>query len=62
VTLHASGIDNVDQITATLNGASVTPSFDAISGNIVLSGLSLENGANTVIVAMSNGCSESTVT
>ncbi|MFT5820732.1 MAG: hypothetical protein ACI8ZM_001979 [Crocinitomix sp.] len=62
VTLHASGVESADQITATLNGASVTPSFDLISGNIVLSGLSLENGENTVVVAMSNGCSESTVT
>ena len=62
VTLHASGIASVDQISAKLNGAAVSPSFDLISGNIVLAGLSLENGANTVVVSMSNGCSESVVT
>mgnify|MGYP000232902288 CR=1 FL=1 len=62
VTLHASGIVSVDQVTATLNGASVTPLFDPISGNIQLNGLSLVDGENTVVVAMSNECSESTVT
>lgn len=62
ITLNATGLTTVEQITATLNGVAVTPIFDPVSGNINLNGLTLVEGENTVVVAMNNGCSESTVT
>lgn len=62
IVLNATGIENVGQITATLNGAAVAPSFDGVSGDIALPGLNLEKGENTVVVALANECSESTVT
>lgn len=61
VTLHTTGLTSVEQINVTFNGASVTPTFDPISGNVMLTGLSLNEGANTVTINMENECSSSTV-
>ncbi len=61
IVLHATGLTNVGQIAATLNGVTVTPTFDAVSGNISLTGLTLVDGENTVAVGMTNACSKASV-
>ena len=61
IVLHTAGINNVGQISVTLNGAGVIPSFDLISGNITLENLSLNDGVNSVIVSLTNDCSKGSV-
>lgn len=61
ISLHATGLTSPDQISATLNGASVPALFDPISGNITLNALSLIDGENTVVVGMTNACSKASV-
>jgi predicted DNA-binding protein (MmcQ/YjbR family) len=61
IVLHATGLTNVGQIAATLNGVTVTPTFDAVSGNISLTSLTLVDGENTVAVGMTNACSKASV-
>jgi len=62
ISLNATGIDAVEQITATLNGTAVSPIFDPVTGNISLNGLALVEGDNSVVVTLTNDCSENTVT
>ena len=59
--LHATGLTSVEQISATLNGVAVTPSFDAVSGNISLNAMNLIDGENTVVISMTNECSKASV-
>lgn len=61
VVLHATGLTDVEQIEATLNGAAVTPFFDVVSGNITLNELTLIDGENTVVIGMTNACSKASV-
>ncbi|MBN4071504.1 hypothetical protein JYT72_03220, partial [Crocinitomix catalasitica] len=61
ILLNASGLTDVSQISVTLNGAPQSVSFDDVTGNIVIDGLTLVDGTNTVVVSLNNGCSTATV-
>ncbi|MBL7898815.1 MAG: hypothetical protein JNJ99_09795, partial [Crocinitomicaceae bacterium] len=62
ILLNVSGSVNGMNLTATLNGAAVTAALDEITGNISLNNLNLVDGMNTVVVNMSNNCSNTSVT
>lgn len=61
ITLHTTGLNNAEQITAQLNGNDVPFTFDVVSGNIVLPTFKLIKGENTVVIGMVNNCSKSSV-
>ena len=62
VLLHASGSLGASGISATLNGASVPYTFDAVAGNISLANLTLVDGSNAIVINLTNDCSSETVT
>ena len=62
VLLHVSGTLISSGVNATLNGAVVPTSFDAVAGNVSISNLTLVDGSNTIIVNLSSACSQETIT
>ncbi len=61
VTLHAVGISDPAQVSASLNGTAKPISFDAVSGNITIASLNLADGVNNLTVNLTNECSKATV-
>ncbi|MEO9533809.1 MAG: hypothetical protein ABJG68_02340 [Crocinitomicaceae bacterium] len=62
VLLHANGTLETSGISATLNGAAVPFTFDAIAGNISVNNLTLVDGTNTIVINLTNDCSNEAVT
>ncbi|UKN00165.1 hypothetical protein K6119_10510 [Paracrocinitomix mangrovi] len=62
VLLHVTGTLQASGITATVNGSNATVNFDQVAGNITLSGITLNEGANAIVINLTNDCSSQSVT
>jgi hypothetical protein len=62
ILLHTTGSLIASGVSATLNGNNVNASFDNVTGEISINGMTLVDGANTIVVNLSNDCSSETVT
>lgn len=62
ISLNATGLTSVEQISVTNNGVTVPVTFDPITGNITINDLNLVDGANAIQVHLTNDCSKSLVT
>lgn len=62
ITVNAVGLDNQNQITVTQNGTAIPFNFDANNHIINVTGITLVEGANAIVVTMTNNCSTETIT
>ncbi|MBD3636261.1 MAG: hypothetical protein HUJ25_02875 [Crocinitomicaceae bacterium] len=60
--LHTTGTLEASGVSATLNGTAVSTSFDPIAGNISINGMTLQDGANIIVINLTNDCSSETIT
>ena len=58
VTLHTTHVVAAADVSAKLNGTAVPAAFDPVTGNVTITGITLNDGANTVQISLKNECSE----
>lgn len=62
ISLSAVGVEEASQINVQLNGTVVPFDYNPASGMITIAGITLIDGANSIVVTMTNECSSASVT
>ncbi len=57
LSIGTNGIENNSQVSATLNGQSITTTFDIATNIVSIDGLTLVEGANIIMIGLTNDCS-----
>ncbi|MEX1002135.1 MAG: hypothetical protein WDZ35_08470 [Crocinitomicaceae bacterium] len=61
LSFHTSGTLAASGISATHNGNNLSSTFDSVSGEVHITGLTLVEGANTILVQLTNDCSSTSI-
>ncbi|MFT4601504.1 MAG: hypothetical protein ACI857_001684, partial [Arenicella sp.] len=62
VSLNLMQVENVQNISTTLNGTAVPFAYDAGTHSLAINDLTLADGTNTIVVVATNDCSTETIT
>lgn len=62
IQLHVNGTLASSGVSATVNGTNVAATYDAVTGDISISGITLQDGVNTIVLNLKNDCSTERIT